>query len=71
MRTLMRPGRRAALVRIEGSGGTRFVVRDRDSRKPNVLFDLGDAVRLFEDLESGVLLHVANEVAAREAIADD
>jgi hypothetical protein len=51
MRTLLRPGRRSLLVKIEGRGGTRFVVRGPSAGKPRVVFDLEAAVRLFENLE--------------------
>jgi hypothetical protein len=51
MRTLLRPGRRGLLVKIEGHGGTRFLVGDPRAEKPRVVYDLEAAVRLFENLE--------------------
>jgi len=52
MRTLLRPGRRGSLVKLEGRGGTRlFSGPERNARR--VFFDLEEAVRSFELVELG------------------
>lgn len=60
MRTLLRPGRTGHLVKIEGRGGTRFLFNDQASRKPRVLFDLDEAMRVFEAAESQVAARMTN-----------
>jgi len=51
MRTLLRPGRHGLLVRLEGRGGTRFVLANAHRRRRRVFHDLDEAVRSFERVE--------------------
>ena len=55
MRTLMRPGRQSVLVRIEGRGGTRFVVGGPRAKDRAVFFDFDAALHSFEAIELGVV----------------
>lgn len=54
MRTLLRPGRRGLLVKLEGRRGTRFLVAGDGRKQRRVFFTLQDAVRSFEGLENSV-----------------
>lgn len=57
MRTLIRAGRRGALVRIEGDRqGTRFFLRGPERAEREVFFDLEAATLSFEAVERGVVL---------------
>jgi hypothetical protein len=51
IRTLLRAGRNAHLVRVEGRGMARFYVDGPDADEPRELFDLPTAVALFERVE--------------------
>ena len=67
MQTLVRPGRRAVLVKIEGRKGTRFMVGAADPAEQEVYFDLGDATRSFENVERGkeLVRHPRTSLAQR------
>ncbi len=51
IRTLLRAGRNAHLVRVEGRGMARFYVDGPDARERRDFFDLTTAVALFERVE--------------------
>jgi hypothetical protein len=51
IRTLLRAGRNAHLVRVEGRGMARFYVEGPDAREPQDFGDLPAAVALFERVE--------------------
>lgn len=53
MRTLLRPGRKGLVVRLDGRGRTQFLVEGDDPRDHEVVFELDEALRRFEDVERG------------------
>jgi hypothetical protein len=53
MRTLLRPGRRGFVVRLDGRGRTEFLVEGDDPRDHEVVFELDEALRRFADVECG------------------
>jgi hypothetical protein len=53
MRTLLRPGRRGFVVRLDGRGRTEFLVEGTDARDHEVVFELEEALRRFEGVERG------------------
>jgi hypothetical protein len=50
IRTLLRAGRKAHVVRVEGRGAARFYVDGADAQ-PKDFFDLPAALALFEQVE--------------------
>ena len=52
-RTLMRPGVKAHLVRVDGRGGPRFYVGGPNDKDRHAFADLTAAIGWFEDLERG------------------
>ncbi len=58
MRTLMRPGRRGVLVKIEARGQTRFLVGGEDLSDREIYLDWGAALQSFEAIELGVRARV-------------
>jgi hypothetical protein len=52
-RTLLRPGMKAHLVRVDGRGGPRFYVGGPNDGDRQAFADLRAAVGRFEDLERG------------------
>jgi hypothetical protein len=54
MRTLVRPGRKGFIVRLDGRGRTLFLVEGADSRDHEVVFEFDEALRRFADVERGV-----------------
>ena len=53
MRTLLRPGRRGVLVKVEDRGRACFLVGGPAPKDRQTFFDLDAAVHSFEDLEEG------------------
>ena len=51
IRTLLRAGRNAHVVRVEGRGAARFYVDGPDAREARDFFDLTAALALFERVE--------------------
>ena len=51
IRTLLRAGRNAHLVRVEGRGMARFYVEGPGAREPWDFFDLPAALAVFERVE--------------------
>jgi hypothetical protein len=52
MRTLVRPGQRGVLVRVEEGGTTSFLLAGVDDRA-EVYFDPAEALASFQDVERG------------------
>ena len=53
MRTLLRPGLKGALVKIDGRGGPRFFVAGPGDGDRSMFFDVFEAERSFADIENG------------------
>ena len=53
MRTLLRPGRRGILIKIESRGGARFLVGGPQPKDRRTFFDFEAALQSFEDIECG------------------
>jgi hypothetical protein len=53
MRTLLRPGRKGFVVKLDGRGRTLFIVEGEDPRDHEVVFELDEALRRFADVERG------------------
>ena len=58
-RTLLRPGQKAHLVRVDGPGGVRFYVGGPNEGDHQRFADLRAAVGWFEDVERGKLPQTA------------
>ena len=53
MRTLLRPGLRGVLVKVDGRGGPRFLVGGPSKADRRMFFDLSEAERSFVVIEFG------------------